>query len=397
MKKDFIFTSESVTNGHPDKMCDQISDAIVDRFLEQDPYSSVNAECAVSSGVVFLGTHFAANASVDTAEVAREVIADIGYGNSEFDAKDCTVMTSLRELPAPETPANESELAREEFDLLPAREQVTVFGFACSQTDTLMPMPIYLAHKLARQLSHVARDKVLPYLLPDGKSQVGIEYRDRRPYRIHSVTLIASQQPEGGPNSTQLSKELHDMVIGPVFAETPLQLDHDTRLFVNPYGPLTGGGPSVHSGLTGRKTAIDTYGEYCRQSGAALSGKDPGRIDRIAAYAARHVAKNVVAAGLAEECEVQLSYSIGLAEPVSVVVDTYDTGKVAEEVLVELIQTCFDLRPAGIISDFGLRKRVGEKGGFYRKLATYGHMGRADMELPWERLNKVEALSQGLA
>jgi S-adenosylmethionine synthetase len=284
------------------------------------------------------------------------------------------------------------------MDRLTVKHQVTVFGFACAQTPALMPLPIWLAHKLSRRLTSVRLQKLLPYLTPDGNTQVGVEYRDRRPFRIHSITVIAGQNrppAAGGPDGKQLQEDLKEAVIDFVFQEEDIKPDKDTYIFINPDGPLIGGGPAVHAGLTGRKTAIDTYGEYARHSGAALSGKDPSRIDRVGAYVARYAAKNVVAAGLADECEVQLSYSIGLSHPVSVQVETFGSGRIADDAIAAFLKTHVDFRLAGIIKQFNLRRLPSlTKGGFYRKLAVYGHVGRMDIGLPWEVTDKIPALGE---
>jgi S-adenosylmethionine synthetase len=397
MRKDFIFTSESVTEGHPDKLCDQISDAIVDRFLRQDPASAVIAECGVATAIVFIAARFAANASVDIPDVARQVITQTGYEQPEFNGKTCSVITSLKEMPREDRHwSDERDLPEEEMNRLTVKNQATVFGFACDQTLALIPLPIWLAHKLARRLTAVRLQKLLPYLTPDGKTQVGVEYRDRRPYRIHSITVIASQShapAAGGPDRQQLESDMQEAVIDCIFQEEEIKPDKDTHVFINPDGLFIGGGPAVHAGLTGRKTAIDTYGEYSRHSGAALSGKDPSRIDRIGAYAARYAAKNVVAAGLADECEVQLSYSIGLSHPVSVQVETFGSGRIEDEAIAALLKEHFDFRLAGIIRQFNLRWLPSlVKGGFYRKLAAYGHVGRMDIGLPWEVTDKIAVL-----
>ena len=394
MKKDFMFTSESVTEGHPDKVCDQISDAIVDHFLQQDPYAQVIAECAVSTAIVFIAARFESRASVDFPTIARQVINQIGYEQHAFNGKTCSILTSLKDLPPAEYSGfDEKGLSEEEIENIPVRNQVTVFGFACNQTPALMPLPIWLAHRLARNLTSVRLLKTLPYLAPDGKTQVGVEYRDRRPYRIHSITIIASQNRPGEPDLKKLQDNLREAVIDPVFCEEPVKPDEGTRIFINPDGPFILGGPSVHSGLTGRKNAIDTYGEYSRHSGAALSGKDPMRIDRVGAYAARYAAKNVVASGLADECEVQLSYSIGLSRPVSIQVETYGPGKISDEDIAVLLERNFDFRIAGIIRQFNLRYLPSIiRGGFYKKLAAYGHVGRMDIGLPWELTDKAQYL-----
>ncbi len=395
MKKDFMFTSESVTEGHPDKLCDQISDAIVDHCLRQDPFSHVIAECAVSTSIVFIAARFALDGTVDFPGIARRVIGQIGYEQEAFNPKTCSVVTSLRELPMDRSLRfDESALSDEEIERIPVRNQVTVFGFACNQTPSLMPLPIWLAHKLARRLTSVRLKKILPYLAPDGSTQVGIEYRDRRPYRVHSLTVVTSQNREGDPGQDRLRKEIRETVIDEVFDDEAIRPDDGTRVFVNPDGPFPGGGPSIHSGLTGRKNAIDTYGEYSRHSGSALSGKDPVRIDRVGAYAARYAAKNIVAARVADECEVQLSYSIGLSRPVSIQVETFGTGKIPDGEIAGILEKNFDFRLAGILRQFNLRHLPGVvKGGFYRKLAAYGHVGRMDIGLPWEVSDKIRLLS----
>ncbi len=391
MKKDFMFTSESVTEGHPDKLCDQISDAIVDRFLQQDPYARIITECAVSTGIVFIAGRFEPSANVDFTNVARKVIDQVGYEHTEFNGRTCSILTSLSELPVDQTYSfREQELSDEQIEQIPVKNQATVFGFACNQTSVLMPLPIWLAHKLAKQISEVRRENILSYLTPDGKTQVGVEYRNRRPYRIHSLTVIASQNKAKYPDLQQLREDIYETVIKPVFDTEEIKPDEKTRIFINPDGQFIRGGPAAHSGLTGRKNAIDTYGDYAQHSGSALSGKDPIRIDRVGAYAARYAAKNVVAAGLADECEVQLSYSIGISRPVSIQVETFGTGKIPDEEITQLLEKHFDFRLAGIIKEFNLRFLPSmHKGGFYRKLAVYGHVGRNDLELPWEKIDKV--------
>ena len=400
MKKDFMFTSESVTEGHPDKLCDQISDAIVDHFLQQDPFSRVIAECAVSTAIIFIAARFESSASVDFPNIARQVINQIGYAQHSFNGKTCSIITSIKELPHDESCRfDERELSDEEIDAIAVRNQVTVFGFACNQTSAFIPFPIWLAHRLARKLTSVRLQKILPYLAPDGKTQVGVEYRSGRPHRIHSITVIASQDKSsgsGGPDLKVLHDDIRETVISPVFQDEEIKPDENTRVFINPDGPFIVGGPSVHSGLTGRKNAIDTYGEYSRHSGAALSGKDPSRIDRIGAYAARYAAKNIIAAGLADECEVQLSYSIGLSRPVSIQVETFGTGRISDEEIAARIERHFDFRLAGIIKQFNLRYLPSTiKGGFYRKLAAYGHVGRMDIGLPWELIDRIALLKSG--
>ncbi|KOP25065.1 S-adenosylmethionine synthetase [Hapalosiphon sp. MRB220] len=398
MKKDFMFSSESVTEGHPDKLCDQISDAIVDKFLQKDPYSHVIAECAVATALVFIAARFESDAVVDFTKIARKVIEQVGYDEPDFNAKTCSIVTSVKELQSNNYRYwDAKKLSDDEIELIPATDQVTVFGFACNQTPALIPLPIWLAHQLARRLTTVRHEKILPYIAPDGKTQVGIEYRDRKPYRIHSISILASKNSNSISNIAEektLQQEVKEMIIDHVFAKAEFQPDDKTRIFIDFDQPFAIGGPSVHSGLTGRKNAIDTYGEYSRHSGAALSGKDPTRIDRVGAYAARYAAKNVVAANLAEECEVQLTYSMGLARPVSIQVETFGTGKISDAEITALLEKNFDFRLAGIIKKFNLRLLSAiAKGGFYRKLAVYGHVGRMDLgNVPWEETDMVKAL-----
>lgn len=398
MKKNFIHMSESVTEGHPDKLCDQISDAIVDRFLEHDTSARIIAECAVSSSVVFIAARFASDVKVDFPNVARKVLRRIGYVDQEFNFKTCSILTSLKEMVLDhDFIPDESGLTDQDIDRIPVYDQVTLFGFACNQSPTFLPLPIWLAHKLSRKLSEVRLQNVLPYLAPDGTSQVGVEYKNREPFRIHSITINSSQKDRSYPKPGVLRGDIIEAVIQAVFADEPVAPDQRTRIFINPGGPLKLGGPSVHSGLTGRKNAIDTYGGYSRNSGSALSGKDPLRIDRVGAYAARYAAKNVVAAGLAQRCEVQLSYSIGLAGPVSLHVETLGTGKIPDYEIGNLLEEHFDFRLGAILRQFNLRKLPSMSlGGFYRKLAAYGHVGRPDMELPWEETDKVDVLRSSL-
>ncbi len=396
MKKDFIFSSESVTEGHPDKICDQISDAIVDHFLEQDPYARVRAECAVSTSILFIAARFASEVKADMPALARKVISRIGYRWPDFDPQTCSILTSLQEYPpAADLYFNEKNLTDAEIEKIPVRQQATVFGFACRQSEALMPLPIWLAHKLARQIIQAQKEKRIPYLSPDGKTQVGVEYRDRLPRRIHSLTLAVSiSKAVDYPVSPQrLHDDLQEAVILPAFAGEAIRSDDKTLISINPIEHLMIGGPSVHSGLTGRKNDVDTYGDYSRQSANALSGKDPLRIDRIGVYAARYAAKNVVAAGLAQECEVQLSYSIGFARPVSIQVETFGTGTKSDEEIAALLERHFDFRFAAILRDFRLRHLPSlNKGGFYRKLAAYGQVGRMDLDLPWEATDKAGIL-----
>ncbi len=399
MKKDFMFTSESVTEGHPDKLCDQISDAIVDHLLRQDPYSRVRAECAISSAVVFIAAHFYTSAKVDLPHVARKVIKRVGYehyDHQEFNSKTCSIITAPQGFPPDKKYLfDEHKLTDNQIEKIHARNQVTVFGFACDQTPALMPLPIWLAHQLSRRINTVRSEGILPYLMPDGKVQVGIEYRKREPYRLHSVTISVSQRTARKPSMKALRSDILETVIEPLFKKEKIKPDKHTNIFVNPDGPIIIGGPVTHSGLTGRKSAVDTYGEYSRHSGDALSGKDPLRIDRIGAYAARYSAKNVVAAGLAKECEITLSYTIGLSRPVSLLVQTLGAEKIDDARLTEIISQHFDFRPAAVARQFNLRHIPSlAVDGFYQKLATYGHMGRIDMDIPWEMTDKVSTLQE---
>lgn len=395
MSDDFIFTSESVTAGHPDKLCDQVSDAIVDRFLEEDPYSSVVAECAVSSGVMFISSHYASKGKLDIAETARQTIRRIGYSADVFDADSCTIMTSFANHTATDyRPQDMAELDDDELDRITAKQQVTVFGYACDQTPALMPKPIWLAHRFAERLDSPGVGKKLPYLLPDGKAQVAVEYVNGLPNRIHSITLVASQTSADAAGLDQLRNDLIEHVVEPVLKQQKIHLDERAKIFVNPEGPLIGGGPTAHSGLTGRKTGIDTYGEYARHSGAALSGKDPLRIDRVGAYAARYAAKNIVAAGLAGECEVQLSYSIGAARPASLRVRTFGSGEKDDKEIAKRLDQAMDLRLGAVVRDLRLQKLAREtRGKFFQNLAVYGHMGRIDLKVPWEETDKTTALT----
>jgi S-adenosylmethionine synthetase len=396
MKKDFVFTSESVTEGHPDKLCDQISDAIVDHMLMQDPYARVRAECAVSSAIVFIAARFATSAKVDLPHVARKVIKRAGYDRQEFNSKTCSILTAPQGLPPDKHYRfDERELDEKGIEKIAAKNQVTVFGFACDHTPDLLPMPIWLANRLSRRLDLFRREMERPYLEPDCKVQVGIEFRNRQPYRVYGVTVIASQRSRGRPSQKALRMDIRDAVIEPVLADSRVSSDRKTRIFVNPEGPVIGGGPSTHSGLTGRKSAVDTYGEYSRHSGDALSGKDPLRIDRVGAYAARYAAKNVVAAGLAAECEVAVSYTIGLARPVSIQVQTFGTGTVSEDEVADRVKALFDFRLGWIVREFNLRRLPAlQPGGFFQQVACYGHMGRSDLDLPWERTDRADALKR---
>jgi len=394
MKKNFLFTSESVAEGHPDRLCDTISDAIVDRFLQQDPYSHIVTECALSKGIVFVAARFASKATVDIPDLARQVVGAVGYRKEDFNAAECTVVTSLMAQPLDQRYEwDERELTDKELDRITVRNQITQFGFACNHTAELMPFPITMANRLARQLTVARESKTIPYLSPDCTTQVGVDFESGKPKRIQSITLIAG--PQGGDqiDAAQLRADLLDQVINPAFASEAIRPDDETDIFINPRGTFPKSGPAAHSGMTGRKSASDTYGGYARHSGSALSGKDPCRIDRVGAYAARYAAKNVVAAGLADECEVQLSYTIGQARPVSIQVTTFGTSSIDEYTIKNRLEECIDFRLGAIIRKFGLRSLPSQfKGAFYRMLPAHGHMGASFTELPWESIDIVNRL-----
>jgi S-adenosylmethionine synthetase len=386
--KETIFTSESVTPGHPDKLCDQISDAAVDAFLQQDEDARIVVECAIATGVLFLAARFAAQANVDMPTLARSVIADVGYTGDSFDARSCSILTSF-------TPLDGASRAGGRRDgSEPAQEQANAFGFACRETPAFMPMPVWLAHKLARELD-AARGRGLDWLGPDGKTQVAVHYLDGKPVGIASVTITAATA-DRPLRKSMVEEAMRELVVKRAFRDEPLKPDASCAVHVNPGGPYLVGGPAKHSGLTGRKNGIDTYGEYARQSGAALSGKDPSRIDRIGTYAARHAAKNVVAAGLAERCEVHLAYAIGSAHPISVAIDTFDTGTMPDDEIAERVRRAADFRPAAIEARFRLRQRPAAAGerGFFRPLAVYGQVGRTDLDLPWEATDLAGELAK---
>lgn len=393
MTCDFVFTSDSVTEGHPDKLCDQISDAIIDAYLSRDREAEVIAESAVANGVVFISNRFVSSARVDVAEVARRVIADAGYADRDgFNAEECTILTSSQDLAAARGPRPVAPVP-EALERIVAGNQVNSFGFACRQSETLMPLPIHLAHGLCRGMDEARRGGALDYLRSDGQVQVGIEYADGRPRRISGITVLASHAEGRAVGNDRMRDDLFEAVIEPVLADAGIAFDRRSFFHLNPFGPIAGGGPDLHSGLTGRKNGIDNYGEYSRHGGAALSGKDPLRIDRVGSYMARYAAKNVVAAGLAEQCEVHLGYGIGQAGPVSVRVQTFGTGELAEEAIKGRLTEAFDFRLGAIIHDLRLREWPAHQAGRgFRQLATYGHMGREDLRLPWERTDRVDAL-----
>jgi S-adenosylmethionine synthetase len=393
MPRETIFVSESVTPGHPDKLCDQISDAAVDAFLRQDERAHLAVECAIATGIVFLAARFAAEATVDMSALARTVIADAGYTDDSFNARTCSILANLTARPASERaeaePALDDDAA---IEAVVAGEQANLFGYACRETEEFMPLPISLAHRLARQLDRARREDA-DFLAPDGKTQAAVEYRGGSPTRIRAITVTTAVAAHA-PKRDVLVDAIRKLVVEPAFANCPIAPDAATELHVNPEGPYVVGGPAFHAGLTGRKNGIDTYGEFARQSGAALSGKDPSRVDRIGAYATRHAAKNIVAAHLAERCEVHLAYSIGQARPISLNVETFGTGRVADEEIAARLERAVDFRPAAIARRFALRTapRKAGRAGFYRRLAVFGQVGRSDIELPWELIDIAEAL-----
>ena len=391
-----LFTSESVTEGHPDKMCDAISDAILDALLEQDPMSRVACETATTTGLVLVMGEITTKAYVDIQKIVRDTIREIGYtrGKYGFDADTCGVITAIDEQSGDiamgvdkALEAKEHKMTDDQIEAIGAGDQGMMFGFATNETEEYMPYPIALAHKLARQLTKIRKDGTLPYLRPDGKTQVTVEYDENgKPARLDAVVLSTQHDPD----VTQ--EQIHEDIKKHVFdAILPQELvDENTKFFVNPTGRFVIGGPHGDSGLTGRKIIVDTYGGYARHGGGAFSGKDCTKVDRSAAYAARYAAKNIVAAGLADKCEIQLSYAIGVAQPTSVMVDTFGTGKLSDEKITEIVRENFDLRPAGIIKMLDLRRPI------YKQTAAYGHFGRNDLDLPWEKLDKVDVLKKYL-
>ncbi len=391
-----LFTSESVTEGHPDKICDAVSDAILDAMIAQDPMSRVACETCATTGLVMVMGEITSKANVDIAQVVRDTVNEIGYnrGKYGFDAETCAVMVTL-DKQSPDIAmgvdkaleARENAMSDDEIEAIGAGDQGMMFGYATNETEEFMPYPIALAHKLARRLTEVRKDGTLPYLRPDGKTQVTVEYDENgKPSRLDTIVLSTQHDPD--VTQEQIHEDIRKYVFDAVLPSD--MVDENTRFFINPTGRFVIGGPHGDSGLTGRKIIVDTYGGYARHGGGAFSGKDCTKVDRSAAYAARYVAKNIVAAGLAEKCEIQLSYAIGVAQPTSIMVDTYGTGKLSETKLVDVIRENFDLRPAGIIKMLDLRRPI------YKQTAAYGHFGRNDLDLPWEKTDKVDILKKYL-
>ncbi len=411
MSRRYYFSSESVTEGHPDKICDQISDTILDTLLAADPMSRVAAEVVVNTGLVLITGEITTKAQVNYIDIVRQKITEIGYTGADggFCATSCAVLVAL-DAQSPDiaqgvNAAKETrdQASNEELDRIGAGDQGIMFGFACNETPELMPLPISLAHRISRKLASVRKAGLLPYLRPDGKTQVTVLYEDDRPIGIDTILVSTQHTPtigsitEEAAVQAKIKEDLWSAVVLPVFSDLDIKPDSNTRFLVNPTGKFVIGGPQGDAGLTGRKIIVDTYGGYSRHGGGAFSGKDPTKVDRSAAYACRYVAKNIVAAGLADKCEVQLSYAIGVARPVSIMVDTFGTGKISDERILELIQENFELRPAGIIQEFSLRHLPSDRGGrFYQDVAAYGHFGRTDLDLPWEQTDKVAILQEAL-
>lgn len=412
MSRKYLFTSESVTEGHPDKICDQISDAILDALLTEDPTSRVAAEVAVSTGLVLLTGEITSKAQPNYIRLARQKITEIGYTGIEggFAANSCAVLVALGEQSpdiaqgVDKAHEHREQASEEALDAIGAGDQGLMFGFACNETPELMPLPISLANRIARRLAAVRKTGQLSYLRPDGKTQVTVAYEDDKPVQINTILISTQHDPTIGDIAddvavqARIKADLWTAVVKPAFGDIAIKPDGQTRFLVNPTGKFVLGGPQGDAGLTGRKIIVDTYGGYSRHGGGAFSGKDPTKVDRSAAYACRHVAKNIVATGLADKCEVQLGYAIGVARPVSIMVETFGTGRIHEANLLDLVREHFDLRPAGIIQAFNLRNLPSERGGrFYQDVAAYGHFGRSDLDLPWERTDKAAVLKAAAA
>jgi S-adenosylmethionine synthetase len=411
LSRRYLFTSESVTEGHPDKICDQISDTILDALLAQDPYSRVAAEVVVNTGLVLITGEITTKATVNYIDLARKKIAEIGYTNADngFSANSASVLIALdQQSPDIAQGVNAAQENRDDstdiFDQTGAGDQGIMFGYACNETPELMPLPISLAHRVARRLAAVRKTGDLPYLRPDGKTQITVEYKNGVPVAIDTILISTQHDATIGTITddagilAKIKADLWTAVVLPVFADLEIKPDDKTHFLVNPTGKFVIGGPQGDAGLTGRKIIVDTYGGYSRHGGGAFSGKDPTKVDRSAAYACRHVAKNVVAAGLATKCEIQLSYAIGVAAPVSILVETFGTGKISDDQIFELIEEQFELRPEGILATFNLRNLPAERNGrFYQDVAAYGHFGREDLDLPWEKTDKAADLKAAAA